>query len=142
MRFIGIYRTVLNSLLHTRFNGVGDGPLHVALLHVGVGVPVLVPPIIAVHLLGGELVEEAVARLVLLDGVEVVGITQQPFDVNLLVRVVDVRRIRDGTAYLSHPVHPPFLMFSADLRQDLSLLVLPPRLHPHLHASLLHRNHQ
>lgn len=93
---------------------MGDRPLHVALLHIGVGVPVLVLPIVAVHLLGGELVEEAVARLVLLDGVEVVGITQQPFDVNLLIGVVDVRRIRDGTAYLGHPVHPPFIMFGPD----------------------------
>ena len=121
---------------------MGDGPLHVALLHVGVGVAVLVLPIVAVHFLGGELVEEAMACLVLLDGVEVVGITQQPFDVNLLVRVVDVRRIRDGTAYLGHPVHPSVLMFGTDLRQDFSLLILAPRLHTHLHASLLHMNHQ
>ena len=121
---------------------MGDSPLHVTLLHVGVGVPVLVLPIVAIHLLGGELVEEAVTRLVLLDSVEVVGITQQPFDVNLLVGVVDVRRIRDRTAYLGHPVHPSVLMFGADLRQDLSLPVLSPGLHPHLHASLLHRNHQ
>ena len=121
---------------------MSDGPLHVALLHVGVGVPVLVLPIVAVHLLGGELVEEAVACLVLLDGVEVVGITQQPFDVNLLIGVVDVCRIRDGTAYLGHPFHPSVMMFGTDLRKDLPLLILAPGLHPHLHALLLHRNHQ
>lgn len=121
---------------------MGDSPFHVALLHVGVGIAVLVLPIIAVHLLGGELVEEAVAGFVLLDGVQIIGITQQPFDVNLLVGVVDVRRIRDRTAYLSHPVHPPFLMFGADAGEDFSLPILPPGLHPHLHALLLHMNHQ
>lgn len=121
---------------------MGDGPLHVALLHVGVSVAVLVLPIVAVHLLGGELIEEAMTGFVLLDGVEIVGITQQPFDMNLLVGVVDVRRIRDGTANLGHPVHPSVLMFGADLRQDLPLLILAPGLHPHLHALLLHRNHQ
>ena len=120
---------------------MGDRTLHGSFFEIRVGGTVLVLPIIAVNLLRSQFVEEAVALLVAFQAMEIEGIAQQPFDVDLLVRVVYVVRGGDGTAYLGHPLHPPVEVLGPDLTQDLSLPLGPPGLHPDRH-SLSHMNHQ
>ena len=118
-----------------------DGPLHGSFFEIGVGGSVLVLPVVAVHLLVRELLQESVALLVAFDAMEIIRIAEKPFDMDLLVRVVYIVRGGDGTANLGHPLHPPIEVFGPDLRQDLSLPLGPPGLHPDRH-SLSHMNHQ
>ena len=118
-----------------------DGPLHGSFFEIGVGGAVLVLPIIAVHLLVRELLQESVALLVAFDTMEIIRIAEKPFDVDLLIGVVYVLRGGDGTAYLGHPLHPPIVMFGPHPADDVGLLLGPPGLHLQGYAGP-HMNHQ
>lgn len=93
-----------------------DRPLHGSFFKIRVGGAVLVLPVVTVHFLRRQLLQESVALLVAFQTMEVEGIAEKPFDVDLLVRVVYVVRGGDGTAYLGHPLHPPVEVFGPDLR--------------------------
>lgn len=122
---------------------MSNRPLHGSFLQISVALPVRVLPIVTVHLLRRQLIEEAVALLLAFEGLEIIRIAEKILDMDLLIRIIYILGGGDGTAYFGHPVHPPLEVFGPDAADHVRLLLRPPSGDLHLHPRRrAHMNHQ